>query len=215
MSAKTAGSRDSRPDATHLRVITSSLANGPLVLRHELGHSVIDVGEEYDGGFAYFGVNAADIATEPISWSHWLSASESGNAAFPAALNSQRVERSVMPLQDYAWTMLNISAPWTTSFDSSGRYSKFIVRFSLSGVPSSTDLHVELDGVDLQWVPRKDIDLDRWHYDLGQGRGPLSAGPHEVKFTLKNEQLNGTAQLCSVEILEFGDDGEYVSMLRR
>lgn len=26
------------------------LDTGPLVLRHELGHSIIDVGEEYDGG---------------------------------------------------------------------------------------------------------------------------------------------------------------------
>ena len=33
-----------------VRVITASELNGPLVLRHELGHSLIDVGEEYEGG---------------------------------------------------------------------------------------------------------------------------------------------------------------------
>lgn len=32
------------------RVITASALNGPLVLRHELGHSLIPVGEEYEGG---------------------------------------------------------------------------------------------------------------------------------------------------------------------
>lgn len=32
------------------RVITASPLNGPLVLRHELGHSLIPVGEEYEGG---------------------------------------------------------------------------------------------------------------------------------------------------------------------
>lgn len=31
-------------------IITASELNGPLVLRHELGHSLIAVGEEYDGG---------------------------------------------------------------------------------------------------------------------------------------------------------------------
>lgn len=32
------------------RIITASKMNGPLVLRHELGHSLIGVGEEYEGG---------------------------------------------------------------------------------------------------------------------------------------------------------------------
>ena len=30
-------------------VITASEINGPLVLRHELGHSLIEEGDEYDG----------------------------------------------------------------------------------------------------------------------------------------------------------------------
>ena len=34
------------------RVITASKLNGPIVLRHELGHSLIDVGEEYEGGWS-------------------------------------------------------------------------------------------------------------------------------------------------------------------
>lgn len=36
-------------------ITTASTLNGALVLRHEIGHSLIDVGEEYEGGFAYFG----------------------------------------------------------------------------------------------------------------------------------------------------------------
>lgn len=35
------------------RIITASELNGPLVLRHELGHSLIEVGEEYEGGMYY------------------------------------------------------------------------------------------------------------------------------------------------------------------
>jgi hypothetical protein len=36
-------------------ITTASRLNGALVLRHEIGHSLIDVGEEYEGGYAYFG----------------------------------------------------------------------------------------------------------------------------------------------------------------
>ncbi|KAE9396151.1 cytochrome P450 [Gymnopus androsaceus JB14] len=53
-------------------VITSSILNGPQILRHELGHSIIPVGEEYDGGFAYFGVNAYHDLHEPVPWAHWI-----------------------------------------------------------------------------------------------------------------------------------------------
>ena len=34
-------------------VITASEINGPLVLRHELGHSLIEEGDEYDGSESY------------------------------------------------------------------------------------------------------------------------------------------------------------------
>jgi hypothetical protein len=195
-------------------VITPSLANGPLVLRHELGHSVIDVGEEYDGGFAYFGVNAFNDLQEPVGWAHWLStpdapdlwAAPSGTAsATQAPWPTPRVERTVMPLQDYAWTMLNTSSPWRATFTSSGTYARHLVRFSLSGIPDAEDLRVELDGHDLGWVPRKDIGMDRWHYDVHIDQA-LSEGQHEVAFVLKKERK--MSQLCNVEILEFGNHTE-------
>ena len=191
--------RQRSPRLTYLlssRVITPSLANGALVLRHELGHSIIDVGEEYDGGFAYFGVNAAHN-TSSLPWSHWLSHPVLEDAA-------PRVERSVMPLQEYAWTLLGTTGPWSTTFTSSGLYSRYLVKFSLSGIPSASDLRVELDGVDMGWVPRQDIGFDRWHYDVYRDGG-LSGGVHEVKFILNNKEIEGQAQLCSVEVLEFGD----------
>ncbi|KAG6816998.1 hypothetical protein H0H87_000893 [Tephrocybe sp. NHM501043] len=183
------------------RVITSSLANGPLVLRHELGHSIIDVGEEYDGGFAYFGVNAYHDLSEPVPWAHWLTSEQ--------AL-SPRVEKSVMPMQLYPWTLLNASTPWSTTFSSSGSYPRHLLKFSLSGLPDANDLKVELDDVDLGWVPRKDIGLDRWHYDIPSDTR-LAPGPHEVKFSLINQHREGAAQLCSVEVLEFETEGKFIS----
>lgn len=181
-------------------MITSSLENGPLVLRHELGHSIIEVGEEYDGGFAYYGPNAAHNLSESIPWSHWLSDP-------PKHHGNPRVERSVMPMQAYPWTMLNTSTAWAVKFPSSGAYSKHLVKFSLSGIPESSDLRVELDGTDLGWVPRVNIGLDRWHYDIHRNKS-LSVGDHEVKFTLVNGEREGSAQLCSVEVLEFGNEDQ-------
>jgi hypothetical protein len=190
------------------RVITSSILNGPLVLRHELGHSIIDVGEEYDGGFAYFGVNAAHDPSKPIPWEHWLSKPPTNTTDLASEIILKpRVERSVMPMQVYPWTMLNTTSSWSIKFTSSGDYSRHVVRFSLSGLSQQEDLQVVLDGVDLGWVPKPGIGLDRWHYDIHSPKG-LAPGFHELNFTLVNEKQEGVAQLCSAEILEFGNEEE-------
>ena len=190
------------------RVITSSILNGPLVLRHELGHSIIEVGEEYDGGFAYFGVNAAHDVLKPIPWEHWLSNPPTNTLTKLTNENLKpRVERSVMSMQVYPWTMLNVTSPWSIKFTSSGSYSRHLVKFSLSGLPRKEDLQVTLDGIDLDWVPKPGIGLDRWHYDIHSPNG-LAPGYHELVFTLVNEQQEGVAQLCSAEILEFGNEDE-------
>lgn len=172
-----------------------------MVLRHEIGHSIIDVGEEYDGGFAYFGVNAAHNLSV-VSWTHWLEHQEEDAGMLHA-------QRSVMPMQEYPWTLLNTTEPWSFSFLSPGNYTRHLIKFSLSGLPSRDDLTILFDGVDLQWVPRKDIGVDRWHYDAYKDT-PLSAGMHEISFALKNRELEGGAQLCSVEVLEYGTEEECV-----
>ncbi|THH30589.1 hypothetical protein EUX98_g3594 [Antrodiella citrinella] len=192
-------------------VITPSLANGALVLRHELGHSIIDVGEEYDGGFAYYGVNALNVLEAPIPWSHWLTSTHSHIHEPPSDNTARRrVERSVMPMQAYPWTMLTASVPWSVQFASSGQYARHLVRFSLSGLPVASDLSVTLDGKAIPWTPRPDIGVDRWHYDVHIDE-VLAGGEHELAFELKNKELEGTAQLCSAEILEFGTEEEFVS----
>ncbi|KZT11793.1 uncharacterized protein LAESUDRAFT_733773 [Laetiporus sulphureus 93-53] len=191
-------------------VITPSSANGALVLRHELGHSIIDVGEEYDGGPDYFGINAAHNLSTPISWSHWLTNGSHAHHDHDAGFGAVRVERSVMPMQAYPWTLLNTSAPWFVTFNSSGIYTRHLIRFSLSGLPNEDDLRVAFDGENLHWKPRPDIGVDRWHYDIHRNIA-LSGDEHQVEFALSNGDLEGTAQLCSVEVLEFGDSEEFIA----
>ncbi|KAH6911531.1 IgA peptidase M64-domain-containing protein [Coprinopsis sp. MPI-PUGE-AT-0042] len=179
-----------------IATVTSSSLNGPIVLRHELGHTIIGVGEEYDGGTSYFGVNSVQ-STSSVTWKHWLTDA-----------SNTRAQRAVMPLQGYVWTLLNSTRPWSTNFTSSGTYSRHLIKFSLSGLPSSTDLKAELDGVDLKWQAEPRTGMDRWHYDTHRSVG-LSAGTHQLKFTLLNKALEGTAQLCNIEILEYGSASEF------
>ncbi len=122
-----------------------------------------------------------------------------------------------MPLQLYAWTLLHLSQPFRASFVSSGQYPRYLLRFSLSGVPQKSDLVIRLDGkeVNSKWHFKEDIGMDRWHYDLkffeGKGdgeNGGLSGGVHVVEFELISPWWDGVAQLCSVEILEFGSEDE-------
>jgi hypothetical protein len=164
-------------------------------------------GEEYDGGFAYYGVNSAhNLSLNPgFKWSHWLSSSLAPGKA-------PRAERAIMPFQAYPWTILNKTSPWSGSFLSSGLYARHLVRFSLSGLPSAEHMKVLLDGEDLGWTPRPDVHLDRWHYDIHRTLS-FAPGSHELNFTLSENALEGTAQLCSAEIIEYGDEDEYVSSI--
>ncbi|ETW82139.1 hypothetical protein HETIRDRAFT_61336 [Heterobasidion irregulare TC 32-1] len=183
--------------------ITSSIMNGALILRHELGHSIIEVGEEYDGGFAYFGVNAAHNASEAIPWAHWLTRVNSSSGGLP------RVERMVMPIQDYAWTLLNSTSAWSAYFNSSGTYSRYLIRFSLSGLPEKDDLSVLFDGEDLGWTPKEGLGVDRYFYDIYKNER-LSEGEHKIEFVLKNAEREGIAQMCSIEVLEYGSEQEFI-----
>lgn len=176
--------------------MTASPGNGPAVLRHELGHSIIGVGEEYDGGTVYRGVNSARTPSS-APWKQWYT-----NPA-----SEPKVQRSNMPIQAYPWTLLNTTQSWSRTFTSAGTYDNHLLQFSISGVRASTDLRVELDGKDLGWKVNPVIGLDRWIYNMKFNRA-LSPGRHELKFTLLNKELQGTAQLCNLEVLEYGKANE-------
>lgn len=88
------------------------------------------------------------------------------------------------------------------------------MRFSLSGLPEEDDLVVAFDDEQLPWSPRPGIGVDRWHYDIHRHES-LQEGEHELSFTLQNGDREGTAQLCSAEILEFGDETECVALSHR
>lgn len=178
--------------------MTASPSNGAAVLRHELGHSIIGVGEEYNGGTVYRGVNSAR-STSSVPWEQW----------YTDPASEPKIQRSVMPIQAYPWTILNTTRGWQQVFQSAGTYDSYSLQFSVSGVLESTDLRVEIDGKDLGWEVNSIVGLDRWIYTMNFDEA-LSPGPHTLGFTLLNEEREGTAQLCNLQILEFGNDDESV-----
>ncbi|CAE6342652.1 unnamed protein product [Rhizoctonia solani] len=179
-------------------ISTASVLNGPLVLRHELGHSIIWVGDEYDGSM-YFGVNADNYTKhdESVGWDHWLSDTN----------KPPRIERNSVPLLTYPWEMLNKSTPWSTNFTTDGTFDWALLRVSLSGIPDRSHLEISLDGTIATWKTNPDIGIDRWFYDIPIGT--LEDGTHELKLALQEHGKEGLAQLCSVEVIEYGDTTEF------
>ncbi|KAI0105667.1 IgA peptidase M64-domain-containing protein [Nemania sp. FL0031] len=173
-------------------VVTASPINAPAIIRHELGHSIIDVGEEYEGGYAYFGVNAAK-SPRSVPWTQWYTDPPS----------EPKIQRTNMPIQAYPWTLLNTSEKWSDTFTSAGTYDTYLLQFSVSGMTASSDLRVEVDGEDVGWEINPEIGVDRYIYNM-KIDSKLSPGEHELSFTLLNEEIEGTAQLCNLEILEYG-----------
>ncbi|KAG8729213.1 hypothetical protein FRC12_021181 [Ceratobasidium sp. 428] len=172
--------------------------------RHELGHSIIWIGDEYDGSI-YFGPNAAELAhNKSISWAHWLS-EPTGSDAPP------RAERNAVPLLAYPWTMLNTTKAWSTTFTSDGTFSYVLLRFSLSAVPDAKALEIKLDGETISWEAKPGVGLDRWFYDVwvNEKKSGLRNGTHELSFALQEGGKEGLAQLCSVEVVEYGNKNEF------
>ncbi|EAL21330.1 hypothetical protein CNBD3840 [Cryptococcus deneoformans B-3501A] len=198
-------------------VITASELNGPLVLRHELGHSIMDVGEEYDGGYAYFGVNSDRYKRrDALKWREFLTNPE-----------SSRIEDVRVPLQVYPWHDLDISS-WEISFNSSNLispqngvscYPTALLRASLSSIPYSSHVVLVLNGCTLDladgfpkaWEGSSDR---RWlEVPLTLETG-LQPGCNTIKVALTDEGRRARAgqggkMIASLEIIEYGGDGRF------
>ncbi|KAF9093811.1 hypothetical protein BGX29_009792 [Mortierella sp. GBA35] len=181
-------------------ISTSSNKSGTVVLRHELGHSLINVGEEYDGGQVYSGVNAERWSIQNIKWKHWLTD--------PVP----REEKNVLRAQDYAWYDLK-KGPYKVKFNSDGHWKRWSLKISHSGVDTDDSFEVYLDGKRLNWTSPGGYDRDFSEWDGDEGFG---AGPHELVFkqgaTYDDEPADGSRpirQLCSVTMHEFMGEDQY------
>ncbi|KAF9189480.1 hypothetical protein BGZ50_000783 [Haplosporangium sp. Z 11] len=181
-------------------ISTSSNKSGTIVLRHELGHSLINVGEEYDGGQVYSGVNAERWSIQNIKWKHWLTD--------PVP----REEKNVIRAQDYAWYDLK-KGPYKVKFNSDGQWKRWSLKISHSGVDTDDSFEVYLDGKRLDWTSPGGYDRD---FSEWAGNEGFSAGAHEIEFRQgakydhePEDPSRPIRQLCSVTMHEFMGEDQY------
>lgn len=168
-------------------ISTSSKTSGSMVLRHELGHTMGKVGEEYDGG-GYFGANFAD-SLEDIRWEHFLSDKE-----------NLREEPSRMLHVDWPWVNLK-DGPHTIIFESSKDYSVGDLQFSASGLEKSDSLFVSLDNKVQKFEnPNK---TDRTFIEIPYKEG-FKAGYHSLTFAENDKDQNNW--LSSITLMEYKKD---------
>jgi hypothetical protein len=177
-------------------ITTQSPTSGTVVLRHEMGHNFINVGEEYDGGQVYSGVNySPTIRGIDVPWKAWLDGPLKG------------VEASEIRVQAYAWYDL-AKGPYSITFPSDGTFSRWLMRFSISGCETQDSFQVTLDGVEIPWNTRNTF--DRCLEEVFSNT-PLSSGSHTLVFKQLTPPKSGQPirQLCSVTLHEYKAENEY------
>jgi len=178
-------------------ISTESPTSGTIVLRHEMGHNFISVGEEYDGGSSYNGVNHSPIARGTnVPWTVWLTEPQ-----------KIQLEDAQIRVQEYAWYNLANGA-WGINFTTDGTYSRWGMRYSVSGCDSANSIAITLDGQSIPWKTHNS--LDRFIEDV-QSPNPLPAGNHRLIFTQLTPPSPGNPirQLCSVTLHEYKAEPQF------
>ncbi|WVR06226.1 hypothetical protein IAU60_003256 [Kwoniella sp. DSM 27419] len=186
-------------------IITASELNGPLVLRHELGHSLIPVGEEYEGGYAYFGANSEAVEhVANLTWREFLTDPD-----------GVRVEDVKVPLQvwfdldqaDYAITFND-----STAGEDSTPYPTALVRLSLSSIPYPSHVDVRINDQPLNLTSQFPLSwagsLDRRWVEVPLPMG-LNPGSNHIQVGLTEKGRlaragQGGKMLTSLEVIEYG-----------
>lgn len=195
-------------------ISTKSNRTGTVVLRHEMGHSFINVGDEYDNGPTYYGVNSApSLEAVGTTWGHWLSRED------------LRVERVTYRLLEYPWADLS-DGEQSFTFVSDGQYSRWYLLLSVSAAGEEDSLEFLLDGEVLPWASRGSDDREfyDWYGDEGFPAGEIHtifltfcyknirvAGNHSFSVRSKTPSTNPDIprMICSVQLHEFGDEDEF------
>ncbi|OZJ03033.1 hypothetical protein BZG36_03259 [Bifiguratus adelaidae] len=176
-------------------ISTRSKTSGTVVLRHEMGHNFVNVGEEYDGGWVYSGVNAAR-SLEKVKWKHWLT-------------SELRAEENAMLVQDYSWYDL-ANGPYKLNFTSTGGYERWMLQISASGVETDGSFEAYLDGEPLPWNTTGNLDRA---FTVWERHESLKAGDHHLEFrgTAPATKDSPIRQLCSTNMHEFPSEDKYIS----
>jgi hypothetical protein len=174
-------------------ISTRSERTGTVVLRHEMGHNFIEVGEEYDDGYTYDGINSAS-ALKTIGWKNWLS-------------GPLREEKEIYRLLEYPWHDLSKGSKNFT-FKSDGKYSSWHLVISVTAAGQADSLEFALDGKVLPWETRGSDDREFYNW---YGNSGFSAGQHTLSVHSKTEPTNKQIprMISSVALHEYGNEKEF------
>ncbi|KAI9293856.1 hypothetical protein K502DRAFT_325116 [Neoconidiobolus thromboides FSU 785] len=174
-------------------ISTKSARTGTVVLRHEMGHNFVDVGEEYDNGWVYDGVNAAQNI-QNIGWKHWIN-------------GPVREEKVMYRLLAYPWRDLSKGSV-TLNFTSDGKYSRWYMLASVTAAGEEDCLEFTLDGKILPWKTTGSD--DREFYEWKDNRGFL-AGNHTVTIRSKTNSTNKNIprMIANIVLHEFGTEKNF------
>ncbi|OGR02223.1 MAG: hypothetical protein A2284_08915 [Deltaproteobacteria bacterium RIFOXYA12_FULL_61_11] len=146
-------------------ITTNSLQSAMIVLRHELGHNFGKVGEEYDGGQAYFGANHS--ASTTVSWLHWWTAQQTVSTA--------SLHHLAAP-----WKNL-LEGPYQVTFEHKAEQPRrYLLDFNTTGTATPKDLRLELDGRVVTYAGIFSTDRNFYRVFLP---GELRGGTHRLSFT--------------------------------
>jgi hypothetical protein len=145
-------------------ISTSSVRSGLIVLRHELGHSIGLVGEEYDDGQVYMGANSS--RNSQTSWTQW---SQDKISVFEAT-----------PLGGkYVWQDLAQGA-FQMAFKTLGTAGELLgIDLSSVGWESPEDVKVSFDNQEIKFDGN--FSIDRNFFFVGPVAG-IAPGNHLLKI---------------------------------
>lgn len=159
--------------ASGFSTTTSSKTSGSVVLRHELGHAIGGVGEEYDGG-AYFGRNTSRRSNK-LAWIHF-------------ATEPNNIVEQPEKLRHLSWPWRNLKkGPAKLRFMSEPGYTIGNIYFSASGLKKPNSASLTLDGKELKFDNPGVNDRTFRNIEIPQGFG---AGEHEIVMTENDKDGN-------------------------
>ena len=193
-------------------IATNSETSGALALRHELGHALGDIGEEYDGGDDYSGAN---FALEPRACErNDVAKKVYDRLRYPCApwlSESVKAAKGALALATWPWRR----PPFLMNFHVPPSLPSATLEFSVAG---GLDVLLEIDDQPLETTFKTPPTLDRrfasLQLDLSPGHHTLAiteeTSPH---FSIKSHDWQPAPLLCHLQLhLEEDDSHEDIGL---
>ncbi len=173
-----------------LNVYMQGLRHDPFILPScvEIGRNFVSINEQNASPGMYRGSEKSQLNLLRRKWSQSLLDNTMSGPNPPARVL----------VQEYPWVNL-ADGELCIHFNSTGRYDRWLLKFTVSGAVTKGAVEVTLDGIDMPWEPVEEGLGDRGFHEYYNEHG-LSAGQHVLMLTSGKEQR---PELSSILLYEF------------